>query len=305
MTQIDNSVLQKKSYAVNRIVRYITLLYVVCLFFLPLISISEEKEGLIATVNVSPFQLLTDTAIENVSIRATDGSDVNGFLGAIAEKITVNVVDEVFGFSGMVYIVYRVCIVLLCGVGALFVCTDDKRTEKMYIQAQQSTASDDQRLKSSIYLSIYSALPHPFDGIKFFFSALVYVTVFSFYFILVLIGGEVGSNYTANYLPVIIAVIINWSLSFIAGRFCAKDMKAIRDDVLAGKVFDKPYVRPTLTSDMMTIKCLFVGSETPKEKQADITEELYQYKKLLDDGIITEEEFQAKKEDILNNKKDL
>lgn len=47
------------------------------------------------------------------------------------------------------------------------------------------------------------------------------------------------------------------------------------------------------------IKLLNIGSETEKKQTSDSTEELRKYKMLLDDGIITQEEFEQKKKEIL------
>lgn len=47
------------------------------------------------------------------------------------------------------------------------------------------------------------------------------------------------------------------------------------------------------------IKLLNMGSETEKKQTFDSTEELRKYKMLLDDGIITQEEFEQKKKEIL------
>ena len=148
--------------------------------------------------------------------------------------------------------------------------------------------------------SVYYALPN-------YLTMVELISFFSTITAGVLVHGAPSiqqGDYTFNPWGLFIGVIVCLSLTQVVPRvICFKDIRLIKQ---TGIMFDEPFDKHTLLSDIKDIGYLFGWKATStapvaSEVQDNSIDTLYQYKKLLDDGIITEEEFQAQKEKILNN----
>ena len=100
-------------------------------------------------------------------------------------------------------------------------------------------------------------------------------------------------------ITIILIVLINGGVLSIV---CAKDHALIRS---GGLRFEESYEFPTVASDMKAIGLVFRGKfdNSTGSEEAKI-EALQKYKALLDQGIITEQEYSKKKDDLLNQKND-
>ena len=101
------------------------------------------------------------------------------------------------------------------------------------------------------------------------------------------------------FVVIIMILLVNGAIIHIV---CAKDIAAIRT---TGLRFEESYELPTISSDIKVIGSLFNKdfSKAPNSEDSKI-EALQKYKALFDQGIITEEEFTKKKDEILNQQND-
>lgn len=152
---------------------------------------------------------------------------------------------------------------------------------------------------------VYDTFPKLFEFLEKFLIGTMF-TAYSFFCIMAIIEttGTLSADefdWTFHFVyPILISVLlIFFSNSGITSIVCSKDYRAIRSE---GARFDESYEFPTIASDIQAISSLFHGnqSQTVASEDAKI-EALQKYKALLDQGVITKQEYEAKKAELLEH----
>lgn len=255
-------------YAIARLFLYITLLVCIVLFFIPMFPLSPYAK-------ISAFQFYT-----------ADFSWVAIAGDFYSQWITIcRIAGIMLGF-------------LIALTSFLTGKSNVKRHKKAF-----NTAGE-QALSNQMYITyVYRTLPREINALQtFLFMMFEMASVGSIIFTF---NPDDPSSYMLSFL-VILPLIIGGILvrNPIASLVCAKDIRLINEESV--RFNNEKFASPTITSDFHAIGMLFGASENSSSTQnvTDVTEALREYKKLLDDGIITEEEFQAKKAELLNTSND-
>lgn len=300
MKQTNQTTLSQKRYAIARITTYLSLIIIIVVLFLPIIEIYAEEDGMRASASISMWELITDNTEKELNIKIDDDSESSELLTSIFKPHTVNVAEEMM--SSRVYRYVKIMIIGTCILEAVLVIPTNISKSKKIIKEGKTPA--ELQFQNQLYITrVYHTLPTPFEIIRTFISILN-ITILSYALIMsfVIPISDLSVNFQINHVPLIITFILSIVLNngLLATIICASDIGNIKDN---NARFDEPYENPTIVSDYLAIAALFTNKQpVNKIPTNDSTDELYKYKKLLDDGIITEEEFQAKKVEIINIK---
>lgn len=322
----ETTALSQKRYAIARCIKYVQLLLMILILFLPTLHFTSESKELRMEVSssVSVFQyLIGDTATE-IQIKETGKTGTeNSFIGALLQNISVDVPRELFADNESLFVGFRIAPILV-GLIIGLVCAFSSRTLsnttnaltstramiRQIQNAQQTTQNPAQtHLNNQMYITrVYNTLPRFFDFLEKFLFGTIFVTYFMFCTIAVaqMVGAidTVDFEWTFHLVYPIIALII--LIFFVNGGVihivCSKDFYIIRS---TGARLEDCYEHPTIFSDIKAISSLFQPNQTKSfiSEEAKI-EVLQKYKSLLDQGVITKEEYEAKKAELLNQKND-
>lgn len=312
----QTTTLSKKRYAVARIVKYLQVILIIALIFIPILKITSVEETktsvLSAEASISVYQFLTDQADATAKISYGNNSEANEFLNDLM-KVEVNVTEE--AFNGLpdaenIYSFVKVGILVFAfSVG--------------FLSLLGSRAAYADPHKTYIY-GVYDSLPKFFAFFETTGTILLTTTVIAFNAI-----GYVNAfsndniEWKVDFIPSVVAVVvvlllINGAITHI---ICAKDIREIRTN---NQKFNEPYEIASFANDLKAIGELFGANvsyntsgqyqSTPnstisenKITEQEISEDkiielLQKYKLLFDSGVITKEEYQQKKDEILNTK---
>ena len=97
----SNQTLSNKRYGISRLVRYISFIVIVLMFFMPILSIKETDmvfgEKTTVRASMSPFQFMIGQSEVKQTIHVSGNSSAGEFLGAFAGEI--DMFDEIgYGF---------------------------------------------------------------------------------------------------------------------------------------------------------------------------------------------------------------
>ena len=292
--------LSKKRYAIARVINYIQLLIFILILFLPTVSFTShsEKYSIGATSSISVFQfLIGDTA---TPLHIDGGSS---FLESLAGNISVDVPREMLGAELLGG--FRVAVLVMGLFVGLISSLSNKMNSK--ILARNEGNSMRANLADHMYVTqVYTSLP---KILSFFQNFIFAVTLGTYMFFF---SGKIAMSkmdppktdwsfdiLSPIFVVIIMILLVNGAIIHIV---CAKDIAAIRT---TGLRFEESYELPTISSDIKVIGSLFNKdfSKAPNSEDSKI-EALQKYKALFDQGIITEEEFTKKKDEILNQQND-
>lgn len=304
MNSKETATLSKKRYAIARCIVYIQLLVFILVLFLPTINFSSHSEefGMEAKAGISVFQFLTGNTATQIHINGTKSTEGDStLLGSLLENYSVDLPKELFGEE------------LLMGfrLGALFIGLIVGLVSSLANRANSKTLVRDEKRSTRAHLAdqmyitnVYLGLPKILNFIQTFIFGATFFT----YFILFVITQASNSSYPGRFewdfnaaYPIFVLILmialINGVIVYIV---CAKDISAIRT---GGLRFEESYEFPTISSDIKVISSL-LAKDTSSAMNTEQTkiETLERYKTLLDQGILTEEEFNHKKNEILNEK---
>ncbi|MBE6601729.1 MAG: hypothetical protein E7637_04390 [Ruminococcaceae bacterium] len=274
-----DSVLSPKKYAIARLVAYIKLVVSIIILFIPsLIERLKLGDVVLFSHSVSPFLEILD----------------------IFKDFKRPIVFFVLSFT----------------IIRLSLCFGRMSAKK---QSENKFTQEGKNMEYARFL--YSELP--------LFFSLIHSVVWS-----AILGGTVLFTYDAyieceknfevffNYVNVIpiVVIIVSYLIVFsIVSRIWQNDYLVVSK----GERLKNNFL-PSFETDLQAIGYLFGGEELDffqfknakgakqekkelgkkeKEQPTDDLDMLYRYKKLLDDGIITEEEYQEKKKEIMDLKK--
>ena len=317
-----NTGLSQKRYAIARLIKYIQFILIVLIFFLPTLHFTSDSKELDMEIasSISVFQYLTGDTATEIQIKGNQNKDLeNSLLGTLLQNISVDVprelfIDETF-FVGMRVGVLLVGLII--GLVSTFstgtfsnttnALTSTKAMIRQIQNANQTSETPLQtHLNNQMYITrVYNSFPKFFE----FLEKCLFGTIFTTYFIFctLIIAQTTGAIDTVDFdwtfhfvYPIIVLILL---IFFINGGIihivCSKDIYAIRSE---GARFDESYEFPTIASDIQAISSLFHGnrSQTVASEDAKI-EALQKYKALLDQGVITKQEYEAKKAELLEH----
>ena len=291
----EQVVLSKKRYRIARLIKYIQLLLLVVLLFLPTLQF-QLSERLFSDTQVksrfSVFQFLIGDTETNIEIlRESDSEEV-------LASVKVDVAAKIFG-DETASLIGR--FVIMIGVGISWGVLSMFVTDSIFIFGKKNNPKSQVKLDREYIAFEYELLPRAFSFLEKFIMGVIFATHMLF------LPFALIPKYTWRcniFWPALVIVLIIFMNECILTKIiCAKDIRAIKQ---YGARFDETYERPTIASDMREIGALFAGKRTTAEtKEPDAIEMLQRYKSLLDSGVITEEEFAEKKKTLLGiNEKD-
>lgn len=322
----ENAVLSQKRYAIARCIKYVQLLLIVLIFFLPTLQFTDKSKELKMEVSssFSVFQyLIGDTATE-IQIKGNGNKNSeNSLLGALLQNVSVDVPRELFANDEELFFGFRIGPVLV-GLIVGFVCafasgslnntTNAFTTTKALIRqiqsAQNSKSTPIQtHLNNQMYITrVYHTFPKLFEFLEKFLFGTILTTYFLFCTIVIAqkTGAISSINFDWNFhivYPIILTILMIFFINGgITSVVCSKDFQAIRSE---GIRFDNDWEHPTIASDIKAIASLFQSKQALPSLSEDAKIEILQkYKSLLDAGIISEQEYEAKKAELLNQTKD-
>ena len=304
----NSHLLSPKKLALARLMRYIGFICIIVMFFLPIFRMeSTEKlfgHELTLVAHMSPYQFLRGETTIIPEFVLPANSDEKAFMDALVEwtEYEIDFIEEWTDIPSdddlFVFIRYSS---IAAGVFMALVALA-ANSYNMKAFNTKTTQGWDSELNNHMYIiSVYVNLPKLLTAIECFF----YGNVLFESFFLGIFGAVARFDSLADWR-------INWffllgCLIFVVmginGVFqkliCAKDINTIN---MTNARFDNPRVLiPKISSDLAIMASLFTNSDKGKSNFADgDIETLQKYKKMLDEGIITEEEFKAKKKELLN-----
>ena len=297
--------LSQKSYSIIRLLKYIAFVCLIAMMFLPIIRIEsvDEQMDMKATASISPFQLLIGDTVTEAKIDAGD-EELDGFLNGLigSEARKVDVVKEAFNFSGdddfaetLVKIVRISLIAFGVLMGLLSIGSSNTLAKRL---TMVPTNANEVIIQDHAYITqVFTGFPKIFEVIETFVVlnigfSLMFIGMFN---VAVSMVSELEMEWRIDIWWTVIAFVISVLLknATITKIIFSKERKKIE---LYSARYDAPYAH-TLSSDFLAISSIW-NTQKPTEKTEE--SELYKYKKLLDDGIITQEEYEQKKKEILN-----
>lgn len=322
----ERTVLSQKRYAVARFTKYVQLLLIILILFLPTLHFTSESKELQMEVSssVSVFQYIIGDTETQVQIKETGKTSAeNSLIGVLLQNISVDVPRELFADNESLFVGFRVgpiLVGLIIGLVSAFssgtlsnttnALTSTRTMIRQIQNAQQTTQNPAQtHLSNQMYITrVYNTLPKFFNFLEKFLFGTIFVTYFMFCTIAV--AQMVGAIDTVDFewtfhlvYPIIVLIILIFLVNGgVIHIVCSKDFYIIRS---TGARLEEYYEHPTIFSDIKTISSLFQPNQTKSlvSEEAKI-EALQKYKSLLDQGVITEEEYATKKAELLNQKAD-
>ena len=313
--------LSKKRYGISRIIKYLQLILIVVLMFVPFLQIVDYDEStqLKATASISPIQFITGNTESELKISSKSNSEAGDFFESMLSSMTkkVNVVHELVGnLDDNFLTALQIAPIFI----ALFVA---------FINMISLSSK-----RAPYITTVFDSLPKPIEFIEKACFGIILSSSFMFFILHSInkslasapnVGSSNVSSWKINlFLMIFICVtciaLIN---GLITHLICKKDIKNIKTNHAR---FEEIYDKPTFSSDISAILGIFSAEyqpsqNTPKKashisysndykeaespKTINFTNEensieiLKKYKQLLDDGLITEEEYQKKKQELL------
>lgn len=318
--------LSLKNYGLARLFSYLTLVCMIVMLFIPIIRIEtvSEDDGIKAVVSISPYQFIMGATDKKADIVFLDEEDESTFMEELIRESlgTVEVIGALCpvlkdSFKEEEYIqVFRIVTLVLSvliawiTVGAISVTRG---------QLNQPPANEGAlRLNNSIYITqTYCSLPKILEFLKTFLSMLILIPIYAlggFNIFSLIAEGE--SEWNMNLGLTIASIVILFVLenAIISKIVFAKDCMKIKS---SSARYAAPLI-PTFSSDIKAIQGVFSPTAPSFDAPSSVTvtvddtapsvsvpsgdqeDHLYKYKKLLDDGLITQEDYEKKKNEILN-----
>ncbi len=297
----QNFSLSQKRYAIARLVKYIQLFLMFILLFVPIFGIYSEGKledtEIKASASVSAFQVLIGDTDSSASIFIDDSDSDSVF-----STMSIDVVGEAFSdFPEEMIIFARVAMIV---IAILVACLSAFTTRSNQFSKGSSKDRAQQEISNQMYVTrVYDTFPVFFELIEKFISIVLFINCFIFCSVGFFFAEENGIWRIDVIAPLIFGIITICLINgFVTHIICSKDINEIKAN---GQRFEEPYDCPTIASDIKAISGLFGLQTTSKSSseqvnEAKIVEALQQYKTLLDSGVITQEEYQKKKDELLN-----
>lgn len=335
----EYTALSQKRYALARCMKYVQLILLIIIVFLPIFRFTSESKLLRvkASSNISVFQYLIGDTETEVKIKGTGKTNSDGYLlGTLLQNASVDVPRELFANNEELFLGFRIApliVGLIMGVFSAFGTGAFSKNsitlitmQKMLSKVQSDTETQkimQEQIENQTYIArVYYKLPKFFEFLEKFLFATTLGTCLVF--CAVAISAQDGSSLDWTFHPIyaIISVILVVCLinNIIIYIVCSKDINLIRSGT---ERFEEAPEAPTINSDLRAIVSLFNGKPAEYTQvhrtviqpiqtsssharstilEDDKIEILKKYKNLLDMGVITEEEFTAKKAELLNRK---
>jgi len=285
-------VISKKRDAMARALLYIFLIIIVASVFLPIISVSSTNyiydANVTSVASISPFQFLIGDTEVDIEVKVSDNDLASGFFSEIAG--TIDVAEEIFGeneASGRIVIVTLIAVISIFSLLFPILVSETKKSPR-YIERRMA-----------MNLSNKSVMFENIENLYFYLPKLLLLIQLSSLAILVCPFVMMVLNKTSdvNFISYIIV------LTVILACFVAMLVLSLKDkkNCTENKDCIELYTKPSIISDLRLIGSLFFlitksNASTPEEQKID---NLKKYKELLDSGAITEQEYIAKKEELL------
>ena len=314
-----------KNYGLARLFSYITLVCFIIMFFLPIIRIESEDDGIKAIASISPYQLIMGDIYTIPKIVFLDKEDESELLEAlIRESIgSVEMIDSMFpglrkAYPDGEYISLIRWIMLGLGIFIGFISAlSMSAIQKRFGRTSKNNSAGSMSMDNLTYITLtYCQLPTVLEFLKGFLFCVMMIPVVvlefaSFSYSLTKNESEWGINLVFTIAMAVILIGLNNGI--VSKLILGKDCKKIKFE---GARYGAPIIS-TFSSDMKAIKCIFSSSQPffddpvtvrtfAEDAQAhasvvavDCEDALYKYKKLLDDGLITQEDYEKKKNEIL------
>ncbi|MDE5601980.1 MAG: SHOCT domain-containing protein [Clostridia bacterium] len=106
--------------------------------------------------------------------------------------------------------------------------------------------------------------------------------------------------YTLSYIPFAIVAVFSLAFVLVANLMPSSDDKKSKEEKQLAREARKAARQLATTTDMTGSPVLRPVSTAPAMNHEEITSLLSTYKQLLDDGIITQEEFESKKRNVIS-----
>lgn len=299
--------LSPKIYSTVRLLRYIAFVCMIIIFFMPIIRIQtvDEKIGMKATAGISPFQLLMGDTVTEAKVEFIDGDKesnemLNSLMGSEAREVDVlhqliKFIDDDATIEIMVKMlrIFGVVFGVIAGVASIGAASMASKRLTL-----QPTNENEVLIYNNIYISrVFAGLPKLFEVIEniIFMNILLPMIFLGMFNISALIMNEGNVEWQINIWVSVLVIVVAGLLknASITKIIFTQERNKIQ---LYSARYNAPYT-PTLSSDLSAISSIF-GVWKPSENTEE--SELYKYKKLLDDGIITQEEYDQKKKELLN-----
>ncbi len=284
-------VISKKRDAMARTLLYIFLIIIVTSVFLPIISVSSTKyiydAEVTSVASISPFQFLIGNTEVDIKVKVSDNDLASGFFSEIAG--TIDVAKEIFGAdesSGRIALITLMAFISIFSLLSSILLPEIKKSPR-YIERRMA-----------MNLSNKSVMFENIENLYFYLPKLLLLIQLSSLAILVYPFVMMVLNKTSDvkFIPYIIV------LTVILACFVAMLVLSLKDkkNCTENKDCIELYINPSIISDLRLISSLFLPTKAnTSTSEYQTIDALKKYKELLDSGIITEEEFNAKKQELL------
>ncbi len=320
----ETAALSQKRYAIARCIKYVQLLLIVLIFFLPTLHFTEESKELKmeASSSFSVFQYIIGDTETKVQLKA-DGEEVSedSLLNIFLKTNTVDIPYDLFdGEKGLIigFQLAPLIVGLMIGfwatvrTGSLSFVEDwNRRLEKASMSSTEIDQESKDKLKSvfvdQTYIThVYNSFPKMFEFLEKFLTGIIFATYVLFGFVVILQETDGISSFDWRlqlvYPIIVLILLLVFINNGVINAVCSKDIRLIRS---TGARFEESYQYPTIASDIKAITSLFQSVQAMGLVSENTRiETLKKYKDFLDQGVITQEEFDTKKAELLNQKTD-
>ncbi len=305
--------LSKKRYGAARLILYLQLILIIVLLFIPSLTFkttfdpsnayseirhesSNPENEITAKTSVSIFQFFIGKTESELKFSGENDTGVK-FMNALSKYSTVDVIDDMLPMEEL-KLGMKIIIIFAGFFVPIMTQVSMKKATKI-IELRSDIEAKGFFANNTYAKKVYYNLPQALEFIKnLLLSTILFTYLIIFFASIGAKMSDAGSDWTFNlWIPAIITVFLIFILNnTIIKSICSKEVDKI---LKYGARFDEK-----LSSDIAAIGYLFGGNgsvNTAKNEQSTI-ETLKSYKDLLDQGIITEEEFAEKKSELLGQK---
>lgn len=309
MKNSEKQILSVKRYGIARLIRYISFIVIVLMFFMPILSITDTETvfgtKVTARASISPFQFIIGNTVTTPKISVSGNSNAQELLNSFSSYI--DVLDEIDPSNNDEMLMFFRLAPLIIGIVTFFAEIFSIRMTNNMLYQESKKSQQNYILINRFYIkNAIASLPKILSALESMFFGMILSSGLFFGCIAYVGHNNNKTDFSLDIVRLLIFIVIYFILTSgaVCKIICSKDIKLIERENLRYENIDD---KATISSDLQAIKGIFGVNNTVSanaEATAGNIDDLYKYKKLLDDGIISEEEFQEKKNELLNSKKD-
>ena len=321
----EYTALSQKRYAIARCIKYAQLFLIILIFFLPTVRFTYKAETsrLEASSGFSVFQFIIGETETKIHLKA-DGRKISkdslegSLIGNLLETQIVDIPYDLFRGQKWAIWAFQILAIIdglitgfraTANTGSLsFAKTYHHRPQKSSENAKNNNSKEKINLNFIIcdqtYIThVYNSLPKGLEFLEKFLMGTIFATYITFGMAMLLpdtFNSSSGWTLQPIYPIIILILFFTFMRNGIIGAVCSKDIRLIRSTRAR---FQEDYHCPTIASDIKTISTLFQSFSTAEFASENARIQMLQkYKTLFDQGVITKEEYEAKKAELLNRK---